>query len=353
VTKSTGPRTPPLLAAVGLVAIVSTSNAQSVRYGATPLAFPDQFVPRAMNSSRTIAGSYGSYEDGTEAAVWSSGVLTRLGSSGARYAGLEHINERGDAVGTRSDTGSNEPIRYAAGVLEPLAAPPAQDWGVTGINNDGVICGIGYDSHGLPSAMLWIDGNPVPLAPYQLAKANAINNRGEVAGTRLIQLQAVVWRPDGTLLELQRGDNLWDPRFINDAGLVAGDNGPNPILWDPQGQAREIIIPDHQWGSVAGLDRFGHVYGQAPRDDTSQYEAWMFDGVEAHILNDLVDGEWGRFVRVWAVSPLGELIVATDAGDYVLLTPVPGPASAWTLLACACCLLPRRRARTIPPAHTL
>lgn len=132
---------------------------------------------------------------GCHAFLWERGRITDLGTLGGTFAIPTMLNELGDVVGAANTVNDEtvRAIRWKEGAVQDLGGvdgdPCSWAWGT---NNKGQIVGISVPMCDLsiaPRAFLWEHGEMIDLntrivgdANFQLVYAEAINDRGEIAG---------------------------------------------------------------------------------------------------------------------------------------------------------------------------
>jgi hypothetical protein len=181
--------------------------------------------------------------------IWRDGVLTVI-DAGDEATFPEAVNERGEVVGSALFPGYTgpefRPFRWARGAITDLM-PPGQRTPdgayATAINDAGDIVGEVANQ-----AVLWRDGRMVPIRPDGLSgssRANAINERGDVAGiltwatSGIIHQSAYRWRAGTVLLsEPVTGDARASVAGIDDHGRLAGTiedgaGGSRAVIWRP------------------------------------------------------------------------------------------------------------------------
>ena len=132
---------------------------------------------------------------GCHAFLWERGIFRDLGTLGGTFSFPIVINEEGEVVGA-ANTSNDETVRavrWRNGVIEDLGGvdgdPCSFAWG---LNNRGQVVGISVPMCDLslaPRAFLLEDGEMIDLntripadSNFQLVYAEAINERGEIAG---------------------------------------------------------------------------------------------------------------------------------------------------------------------------
>lgn len=206
---------------------------------------------------------------------------------GSQEVQAKALNDRGDIVGF-ADSGGGTPqhaIMWKGGRAEG-----AVDLGVLpgyvaseayGVNNNRVVFGLLYDKKERRFPFRWKAGRMTVLKgpngqrqQADVAERNAVNDRGQMAGTLIIagQLRAVRWSSDGkaTLLPALPG-HTWTYAFgINNDGVVSGwsrklpneDGEENPVIWDASGKVVPLkTAPGRADGIAEATNRSGLSIG--------------------------------------------------------------------------------------------
>lgn len=259
-----------------------------------------------------------------------------------KQQGLTYLSDTGNDpyVSKLNDLGQVVGVHQGRGVLWQAGASPVilpQDWRTafaSDINNSGTMVGVwrgpmteyGYDYTG------FISRNGV-MTPTDAVLGGDINEAGVVAGTAVGE-KAMRWQ-NGVSEYLSSSRYSW-AYAINDQGWIVGaTSGPEfypfATLW--RNGAEEQMWP----GYASGINNDGMAVGFSHDGKAMMW----FDG-QAHDLNALWDktGWQGwELTHAFAVNNGGEILaeaknVAGNGGyQYVLLSPVPEPASALLLLA--------------------
>lgn len=285
-------------AALLLITLPATANA-AIPGGPRPV--PLRLLPgdtaadtvaSAVNDQGVIVGWAWGTNGGAHAIRWSpAGRPTELnGLPGSGYSVAEAINNRGDIVGYSTTAGVDHAVRWnARGVITDLGTLPPRNEGTDayGINDRGVVVGYAPIRSKVVHAVEWpANGAITDLgtnSPLGSTQAQAINNRGFVAGTTFEigpshLNQPVEWTPSGTITALPTPPE-WaygDANAINDSGIVVGDvqvgqlsNGRDvqAAVWIPHGSTTDLtVLPDG--GSAAnGVDDRGLIVGGASASD--------------------------------------------------------------------------------------
>jgi probable HAF family extracellular repeat protein len=132
-----------------------------------------------INNNDEVVG-YGLMGAGTHAFLWRNGTVTDLGVlPGGDNSFAQGINDRGDIVGWSATAPGNWGLRavlWRNGAMVDLGAPAGGQSLASDINDAGVIVGQNGEV-----AVRWRHGAARPLMS-QPAHAEAVNNRGEIAG---------------------------------------------------------------------------------------------------------------------------------------------------------------------------
>ncbi len=198
------------------------------------------------------------------------------------------LNDRGDIVGFADSKNGSGPIHAilwkggkAAGAVDLGVLPGYIASEAYGVNNNRVVFGLLYDRQERTFPFRWEAGRMTMLtgpngrrSQADVPDRNAINERGEMAGTLLIagQRQAVRWSPDGkaTLLPALPGHTWTNVWSINSDGVVSGwsrkkpndDGENNPVIWDSSGKVVPLqTAPGRADGAAEATNRSGLTVG--------------------------------------------------------------------------------------------
>jgi probable HAF family extracellular repeat protein len=214
--------------------------------------------------------------------------------------------------------------RYRLTPLTDLANPFGPSSNVYALNDHGEAVGESRNPAGLHTAVLWRQGQVIPLGANSVSAARGINNKTEIVGSNA-EGTAFYWN-DGRLLELSTPSELPEPSAeafdINERGQIVGGScnrsGCPALLWElsewePNGTVVEL-------GDLPGGDVFGTAF--AINDS-------------AEIVGSSVDsdvGNAGAFWRAETVESLGHDRRAFDVNNrgQIVGDSVAGPARAAT-----------------------
>ena len=330
------------LAAVG--ALAASSAAQTPPPAAPPamemIALPmlegfDSCSARAVNSRGQVIG----YCDrpnagGRHAFVWENGVTTDLGTLGGVSSFPYAINDQGQIVGS-SFTESWDVVAFLWEKGSGMKAIAQGDNPASGsqfayamaINEGGQVAGtrymlLGDEQIGYQEGMqpfLWDSTNGArDIGGPELlgTQPRAINNQGQVLlgpWESSYYNSAWLWQ-DGASTRLkplsgQPYDNVYGSG-LNEVGQVAGTSGSAPgsraTLWTA-GQPSEIPMPTggfQSWG--LGINARGDIFGNW--QDSEGVHGFFWDGVSATDLGF----EGGGSIYPQAMNNLGQVVGVAD-----------------------------------------
>jgi len=155
-----------------------------------PVPFPETWPSSSLvdlNAHGTLLGRTEGYDDREISYVWRQGVLTRVGAAGGRFLAVD-LNDRGHVVGQASDGASPwGAVLWRDGQTVPLGVLPGGTWSSpTAVNEHDVVVGWtqlpGLDT--ARRAFVWRDGvlRPIVTDAGVTSEARAVNDRGQIAG---------------------------------------------------------------------------------------------------------------------------------------------------------------------------
>lgn len=306
-------------------------------------------VARALNDSGQVVGeSYNTNTSSSNAFRWSAvnGIEALPLPSGSGFlAGAYGINVTGQIVGAANFRGL---LWDGATVTDLSALPGGTNFVPFGINDNGVIVGPGnpfetaaYISHGTVTTLPKLDQND------SFSRALAINGREDIVGQS--GGAAVLWVAD-TPMELAANASA---RAINDTNGIAGNivsaipsapgqsfqavlwvSGVMNILSNPAGFDGSVAVGINDANTVVG---FGGPAGFFPSLDQGAHRALLWENTVAYDLNSQVtNGDDWTLLEAWDINNRGEIVGVglhdVEGVRAFILTPVPEPASVWTML---------------------
>jgi probable HAF family extracellular repeat protein len=250
-----------------------------VELGGLLASEPDS-VPRSLDKRGDIVGdslfSRSIWPFQRHGFLWRDGTMTDLGTLPGKtdsYAGA--INDRGEIAGTAYAilSGSNL-VLWKDGAIHDLGPVQGSSAWVTGMNNRRQIVGYAAGSKSIP--FLWQDGVLTYLGSFAdpvSSMANAINDRGEIAGSLQASdgtARAVLWR-DGAMVDLGQlpGSFYTAATGINNRGQVVGFalDLLNPgihnraFLWEDGRMIELAPRPGSAWAIASAINDHGEITG--------------------------------------------------------------------------------------------
>lgn len=222
-----------MAAAAGMAAVLS-APAAAVPHAAAPqeapayrvtdlgtLAGAAESTAAAVNDRGVVVG-----QSGGRAVLWRDGRIVDLGTLGGSSSSALDINERGDVVGysrVAEDVATHAFVRRGGRMIDLGTLPGDADSYATDVNDRGDV--VGYSSGG--------DG-----------------------------IRAVLWRPDGTAVDLTARTGLHLVTDLDNAGRLVGSVLPDgmnevPALWY---RGRTTLLSDLS-GSASAINDRGEIVG--------------------------------------------------------------------------------------------
>ncbi|QJU58718.1 PEPxxWA-CTERM sorting domain-containing protein [Sphingomonas sp. AP4-R1] len=354
-------------ALLGMIGVAGA--AQAVQYSVTDLGALGAFgLARVLNDKGQVAGTITTAGDGSQAFLWSNGVMTILplpgdpGPGRVAHTDVSGINASGAVVGTTVGIGSMgyQGTLWSGGSVTGLGTLPNDNESYAdGINDAGVIVGaVGYFG-GLEVATYdgaWAKSPVLPGTSYTGYNGRgAINNRGWY----VVNVEHVPRPPecgctaasgaylfkDGEVINLGLfpGHNFLAVSAINDDGMITGaadvGNLETHAFYYDDGALVDMGGFLGGYSSAAGINNLGQIVG-AGGNSASHPSAVAFlweQGVYTN-LNDLIapDSGW-TLTGAYDINNVGQIVGAgmiDGERRAFLLTPlsdVPEPAS-WALM---------------------
>lgn len=294
----------------------------------------------------------------------------------SREVQVKALNDRGDIVGfadSNNGSGAIHAILWKGGKVSG-----AVDLGVLpgyvaseayGVNNDRIVHGLLYDQRDRTFPFRWQDGRMTvlkgPTGRIEQGQENpgaggrnAINDRGEIAGTLIVDgtRRAVRWTNDGkaTYLPALPG-HAWTYVFsINADGVVSGwsrkeprDGAEeNPVIWTKSGKVIPLkTAPGRTDGIAEATNRSGLTVGYLGTStglESDQVAVWRSRTAEPQLIGpaspyavaELVDvnergqaaGMAGTFTK--SGFPVGRPVIWRTGWTRLRTLPVPAASRA-------------------------
>jgi probable HAF family extracellular repeat protein len=336
--------------ALSVLPFLSTVGEAGPPCGYLALGLTSSFATAINNSDEIVGteeilgGEHGILE--RRGFLWKQGVMTDLTVTGYNIVSPEGINNRSQVVGYLDNSrffvppSSNPPraFLWEKGVVIDLGILPGDTDGVSyafAVNDRGQV--VGEVSSLQTRGFLWEKGvmralNPLPS--HTSSVAMAINNRGQVSGYSVgpepdFQTSAVVWEPDGRIVQLDRlpGDDRAYAFGINNRGQVVGyswdshSNEPHAVVWDDGAVIDLGVLPGYDYGSVAfAINNKGQVVGNF-QSSFLPLRSFLWEGGVMTVLDLLPDLD-GSYAT--AINDRGNILLnfsANNGGRPYLLKP--------------------------------
>jgi probable HAF family extracellular repeat protein len=324
-----------VLAILATTISVPRAHAAPIRYTVTNLGTlptrpgdPDFYYAKQLTPGGRVIGGYGS-----GGFLYSDGRMTNL------VSGVGYINDRGE-TGMRPFNDAGQSI-------------------------DGIAVTMPDGMPGSRAALREPDGTVVDLGVVGAAKiseANAINNRGQVAGGLYLSDERGSVHPflysDGRMtdLGLLPGARSATANALNDAGQVVGGplNDLSPAFLYSDGKLKSLGMLGGRWSSAKSINNLGRIVGNSDVDlDGIFSHAFLYESGSMLDLNDLIGPDSGWVLE----SAIGINDAGQIAGNGLLNgqrrvflldpLPVPEPTTLALFGLAAAAMLTRRVASKV------
>jgi len=305
-----------------LIAPAAGPSAQT--YVISELSPVSSFGARAwdLNEAGTAVGNGLSPSLQLHALVWPGGPTTDLTPANA-LAEAQGLSNGGIVAGWAQNAGgATEAARWIAGRGSFLGWLPghigslAQD-----CNDSGLVCGWSVTPVGDPVACVWIDGRIEAINVAQ-SWAFAVSETGDVVGRRWagVDIQAFRWRAGDLVVLPDLGPNNAQAVGISPAGRVAGfaespvTGRGHAVVWEPDGTLLDLgpfVSPTGPATAQANdVNDAGVAVGTAYIDPVAEiFFAMVWRGAGAEDLNVLIPaGSGWTLTEAQAVNDRGEIV---------------------------------------------
>ena len=259
--------------------------------------FREGRTARAMsiNDSGQVVGTARDEMSGTgrhqDAVLWNQSSVISLGSLGGDHGYAEHINNRGEVVGSAQTVGGPHSISHAFlwqnGYMQDLGTLGGTLSNAYGINDFCQIVGHSNLTGDIDyRAFLWENGvmqDIGTLCGTGSSQAFAINNLGQVVGTADAEnggMHAFLWTEGEGMIDLDPLNEQYSyARDINNKGQIVGNNnnGNYAFLYEKglMINLNTLLEPGSGWDLMYayGINDNGQIvgYGSSPDGYTQAY----------------------------------------------------------------------------------
>jgi probable HAF family extracellular repeat protein len=257
-----------------------------------------------VNSAGGVTGSAAA-KSGSQAFIYSNGVMTSLGTLGGEYSQGQGINSSGTVAGYSTlASGAYRAFIYSGGQMSSIGTLGGNYSAAYSINDTGQVVGSSYTAANLPHAFLYSGGQMTDLGtlggnqPGWTTAAYGINRSGTAVGysyTAAGEFHAFAYRR-GTMRDLGTlGGSYSQAYAVNGAGQITGQaylagNGKAHAFLYASGKMTDLGALNNYSAGMA-ISRSGVVVGEADVKNNTGfivYHAVIFENGAPRDLNQLI-----------------------------------------------------------------
>ncbi len=314
-----------------LLSAAATPAHAIVQYTVTDLG---EFSPKAINNQGEIVGGGPT----GEAALWSNGIITYLGTLGGLQSNAADINDLGQVVGeSHASNGNLHAFLYSEGSMNDLGNFGGKWGSADAINNNGQIAINIFTQEGGIQAYQYTSGSLTSLGNLggNTTVAHAINSKGDIVGysTAANGTYHAFFYSNGVMKDLGFPGDSSEAIGINDADQIIGSY----IVYDSSsGEETEHayfydngvindINGDKDYSIPFDINNNGDVVGNSSIDNIAF--PFIYKNGIMYGLNDIIEPTFGITLNfVACINDNGQIVAVSSNSHSYLLTPIPEPS---------------------------
>ncbi len=274
-----------------------------------------------------LSGGYG------RAYLWSTGIMTNLGTLGGSSSTAYGINDYGQVVGTAgTPTSGQHAFLWNNGAMTDLGTlPGGRSSYARAINASGQVVGNSTASGGYKHAFLWSNGIMADLGTLEdngHTYAKDINASGQIVGSS--NSHAILWS-EGNMIDLDPiSGKRSEAEAINDAGQIVGTSSAwgnaRACLWSDGTMTNLGVLPGYAASDAMDINSNGQVVGWSHNSIYEERASFWSNG-NITDLNSVIESDldW-QLQRAMGINDSGQIAgygLLDSSTHAFLLTPVP------------------------------
>ena len=311
-----------------LLSAAATPAHAIVQYTVTDLG---EFSPKAINNQGEIVGGGPT----GNAALWSNGIITYLGTLGGLQSNAADINDLGQVVGeSHASNGNLHAFLYSEGSMNDLGNFGGKWGSADAINNNGQIAINIFTQEGGIQACQYTSGALTNLGGFggDTTVAHDINCNGDIVGFSTEtdgSMHAFVAYNNQQITDLNIPGGHAEALGINDAGQIIGSYFLSPDQREHAFLYSNGIFTDingnNDYSIPTGINNSGDIVGNSSIDNIDF--PFIYKNGIMYGLNDIIEPTFGITLNFAAcINDNGQIVAASSNSHSYLLTPIPEPS---------------------------